>query len=168
MAAKTSQRVSHSYAIRHTVGYRLSGLHCDLQPSPNSLQRNPTLPTVYLQTLYAPMSDSRFLLHPTTEALANLELVPNLGRDPRLPQIYRYVGQHPKRRSQAEDATTYVYFIDPTIEGKALARELEDIMGVPYGRLETMKEKHPGESIKCMKTHLAYLTSSRPGRVEGW
>ena len=91
------------------------------------------------------MSANKYSLSPTDAALQGLEIVDTPGRDPRLPLIYKYDGAHPKRQTHPDYGSTYVYFIDSSLEGKALAREVADAMEVPYGRLDTMKRVYPGK-----------------------
>ena len=86
-------------------------------------------------------------IRPTPDGLRSLHRYALKGRDPRLPQIYRYAGQHPLRPTQLSCETeenTYVYFIDSTSEGKKRAYELGKAMEIPYGRLSTMNQKCPG------------------------
>ena len=65
-------------------------------------------------------------VQPSPASLYNLERLPSPGRDPALPPIYRYLGRHPLRPRNAEtDASnTYIYFVDPSDEGKLAALEV--------------------------------------------
>lgn len=85
---------------------------------------------------------------PNPAALRDLRRFQLIGRDPRLPEFYEYIGNHPLRPSPQENDTEYgrtmVYFVDTTPVGKLLALELGKQIVVPYGRLDTMKAKAPG------------------------
>ena len=114
------------------------------------------------------MVASRYALSPTEEALRHLIPLDLPGRDPDLPRLYKYNGAHPKRRTEPDDGNSYIYFIDSSLKGKALARELADKTDVPYGRLDTMKAMHPGEyRIPRMRDSTLTLESTRPCRAQG-
>ena len=85
-------------------------------------------------------------VRPRKSALEDLHRLDLPGRDPRLPDVYLYVGSHlhPGRRSQTPFQNTYVVFVDPSDEGKKHALAIAETLGIPYGRKETMKKNHPG------------------------
>ena len=84
---------------------------------------------------------------PNPVALRNLHPVDLPNRAACFPQIWKYDGFHPQLSDdcQAIIYACYVYFIDSTVEGKQKARTLADRLKIPYGRLEVMHEKEPGE-----------------------
>lgn len=97
------------------------------------------------------------MVDPTPEALLGLRRCSLRGRDPRLPIFYQYDGRHPLRPAVPPDEAhgrteiserTFVYFVDPTIEGKQRARELGDLIKVPYGRLDSMNARAPGTTFE--------------------
>lgn len=89
--------------------------------------------------------DVEYDVEPRPAALLGLEKVTVLGRDPRLPDLYRYLGAHPLReRCVSTPHTTYVYFVDPSPEGKAHARTCAKPLKIPHGRLSTMHRVQPG------------------------
>ena len=85
-------------------------------------------------------------VRPNSSALQDLIKHHLPGRDPRLPDIYRYsiLAGHPGRRVPSSLHNTYVVFVDSSEEGKKHALELAESFGTPMGRKETMLKNNPG------------------------
>lgn len=92
---------------------------------------------------------TKYTVHPIPTALKGLRLYMLKERDPRLPSFYIYDGRHPlcQETSNRPIGRTFVYFVDCSADGKALARSLSDEVEVPYGRLATMQKKAPGTNF---------------------
>lgn len=46
------------------------------------------------------------------------------GRDPRLPTLYDFEGDHPPHRIKFKESRTFAYLIDPSPKGKSIALAL--------------------------------------------
>lgn len=65
--------------------------------------------------------------------LLDLEVFDIPNRNPLHPPLYKYTKSHPHHRLRPEGRSTYVYLIDPSPEGKAVAVAIEKEMKVPPG-----------------------------------
>lgn len=85
-------------------------------------------------------------VEPAGSATRGLRPVQLPSRRSCYPEIWLYEGHHPQlpESSKAIIYASYVYFIDSSAEGKQKARALAERLEVPYGRLDTMREKEPG------------------------
>ncbi len=81
-----------------------------------------TLPSVYPVNVDA---DS-----PVLRGLTRLEIP---DRNPLLPPLYAYNGDHPHHRLRPSNRRTYVYLVDPSPKGKEMAIKIANSMKVPSG-----------------------------------
>lgn len=86
--------------------------------------------------------------------LTDLELVDIPNRHPLHPPLYKYTKSHPHHRLRPKGRSTYVYLIDPSPEGKAVAVAIEKEMKVPPGPISG--------TCHVVSAHL-YLTVSSSG-----
>lgn len=68
-----------------------------------------------------------------SSVLLDLEVLDIPDRHPLHPQLYKYTKAHPHHRLRPKNRSTYVYLIDPSPEGKAVAVAIEKEMKVPPG-----------------------------------
>ncbi len=67
---------------------------------------------------------------PVMHGLTRLEIP---DRNPLLPPLFLYKGDHPHHRLRPSDRRTYVYLVDPSPKGKAMAIKIANSMQVPAG-----------------------------------
>lgn len=84
------------------------------------------------------------------------------GRNPRLPVLYQYAGDHPSHRVKFKESRTFVYLIDPTPEGKAMALKLWMSIKIPGGFASGIRFK---PSVSCL--YLRYRIWYRYTRTSG-
>lgn len=65
--------------------------------------------------------------------LLGLTLLDVPDRNPLLPPLYSYEGAHPYHRLRPRDGITYIYLVDPSPKGKAVAAAIANSMEVPAG-----------------------------------
>ncbi|KAI0091806.1 hypothetical protein BDY19DRAFT_991480 [Irpex rosettiformis] len=65
--------------------------------------------------------------------LRGLEMVEIAERDPQLPALYKYIGQHLSHRVKFPSSITYVLLVDPSTEGKEVYDAISDAQEVPSG-----------------------------------
>ena len=84
---------------------------------------------------------------PPLEALIGLQYIPYPGRDPRLPPVYLFRGDHPLQPARLRRwiRRTFVCFIDASKEGKSHWLKISGTINIPYCRDEEMESKYPGK-----------------------
>ncbi|KAJ3553559.1 hypothetical protein NM688_g3547 [Phlebia brevispora] len=103
-----------------------------------------------ISSLTHTMSTLHYNVQPCPSALRDLRGPLDVdGRSPELPPIYEWTGEdsgedtHPQRPlspAHAWSGRTYVIFIDPSDEGKALAQKLGGRQKIPLGRQEEVED----------------------------
>lgn len=97
--------------------------------------------------------------------LAGLTLLDIPDRNPLLPPLYTYNGDHPYHRVRPEDRITYVYLVDPSPKGKAMAAAIANSMEVPSGPISGvlfLRDDYTGvPNLLCLG--LRGVTQLRPG-----
>ena len=88
--------------------------------------------------------------------LQGLSPVNIVDRAKKLPQLYTFEGAHPSHRVKTSSSRTFVYLLDSSPQGKALAHTLSESMDVPGGPVS-------GKCTYCLS--LKYLSSYTVRRV---
>ncbi|KAI0793096.1 hypothetical protein BC629DRAFT_1592997 [Irpex lacteus] len=74
----------------------------------------------------------------------------NAERSPQLPFIYEHLGPHPSHRVKFPESRTFVYLVDPSPEGKAVADALWMAQKVPRGSAKHLRgqlDMQPGDAL---------------------
>lgn len=80
----------------------------------------------------------RYPVFPSPFDLKDLVPFPITGRDPILPPLYRFCGASHPQRPKKHVKGIYIYFIDPSPQGKAFFISMMEAQRIPPGRTDKL------------------------------